>query len=211
MDKNLLLQSLNLAPAKHELSVPANGDLTLALNNPKVLNLPLEALKQTLRGIIVKIGLRAANWPNDMEKAILINHILKEYGNHTLEEIKLAFDMAIAGKLEVEVNCYENFSCLYFSNIMNAYRDWAKQEIKYVSRETPEQKVYTDEEILNQRRGEIETFYQALRKGYLPILHIYFEEVLIKDNLLNEGENVEQFFVRKLNSQAENIYICNMQ
>ena len=42
--------------------------------------------------------------------------------------------MAIDGKLELlegeSVTCYENFSCLYFSSIMNAYRRWAADVYK---------------------------------------------------------------------------------
>ena len=123
----------NLGLAKLELKEPVNGDaknLQLALTFKKIINSNQEDLKQVLRFIMVKIGLRAQNWPNDDEKTILIQHIIKNYGGHTTEEIKLAFDMAIEGKLDVEVNCYENFSCLYFSNIMSAYRQWSKEEYK---------------------------------------------------------------------------------
>ena len=79
---------------------------------------------------MLKVGLRANNLPNDIEKAVLIEHIINQYGRHTPAEIRLAFDMALSGKLDLEdkeVVCYENFSCLYFSKIMNAYRVWSKQ------------------------------------------------------------------------------------
>jgi len=100
---------------------------------------PLERLKEALRLAMVKVGLRAANWPDDNEKSILIAHIIENYGKHTVEEVKLAFDMAIAGKLNVEVNCYENFSCLYFSSIMNAYRVWAGQTHSEIKTEKPKE------------------------------------------------------------------------
>lgn len=93
---------------------------------------PLEDIKQALRYAMMKIGLRSQNWPSEAEKAVLIDHILREYGGHTCAEIRLAFDMALAGKLDVEANCYENFSCLYFSNILLAYRSWAKEEVKQI-------------------------------------------------------------------------------
>lgn len=79
---------------------------------------------------MVKVGLRAANWPNDFEKQILVQHIFQNFGGNRLDEIRLAFDMAIIGSLDVDANCYENFSCLYFSNVMYAYREWARQEFK---------------------------------------------------------------------------------
>ena len=94
---------------------------------------PQEDLKQALRLVMLKVGLRAANLPNDEERQVLIDHVQKYYGNHTPEEIKYAFDLAITDKLELdakEVTCYENFSCLYFSTIMNAYRKWFSNEAR---------------------------------------------------------------------------------
>ncbi len=38
--------------------------------------------------------------------------------------------MAITRKLDVEAKCYENFSVAYFVSIMEAYREWAKEQIK---------------------------------------------------------------------------------
>lgn len=109
---------------------PAGGELEKALGSVLIRNATQEQIKEVLRLVMIKIGLRAQNWPTDEEKLVLIEHIITGFGGHTTREIKLAFDMAIAGKLEVEVNSFENFSCLYFSNVMNAYRLWAKEEFK---------------------------------------------------------------------------------
>jgi len=100
----------------------------------------VEELKQVLKLAMLKVGIRANNLPNDIEKAVLIEHIINQYGKHTPAEIKLAFDMAISGKLDLEekeVICYENFSCLYFSKIMNAYRVWAMQTFNQLKMNTP--------------------------------------------------------------------------
>lgn len=69
-----------------------------------------------------------------------------------------------------------------------------------------EHKIYDDDEILNQRREEIEKTFQAMKKGYYPLLHGYFKEVLFNDELISEEETIGEFFVRKLNSGIENIY-----
>lgn len=55
-------------------------------------------------------------------------HIRMAYPDCTLRVIELAFDMAILGKLDTESNCYENFTCQFFSNVMESYRRWAKRE-----------------------------------------------------------------------------------
>lgn len=96
----------------------------------------VEEIKQVLRYAMIKVGLRAQNFPTDEEKEILIAHVVQNFGYHTTEEVKLAFDMAISGKLELdEVKCYENFSCLYLSQIMVGYRVWATQTNAQIKRE----------------------------------------------------------------------------
>lgn len=115
-------------------------EFTKALQYNPINKSTVDELKQVLKLVILKVGVRANNLPNDIEKAVLIEHIINQYGKHTPAEIRLAFDMAISGKLELdekEVVCYENFSCLYFSKIMNAYRSWAKETHNQLKMEQP--------------------------------------------------------------------------
>jgi len=98
-----------------------------ALQSQRITQLDIEPLKQALRYAMVLVGIKAHNVPNDREKSVLIQFIQKNYGGHTPDEIRLAFDLAVSGELDVEdVKCYENFSPLYFAQIMNAYRKWAR-------------------------------------------------------------------------------------
>ncbi len=120
---------------------------TKALQQRPINKSTVEELKQVLKLIMIKVGIRANNLPNDVEKEVLIEHIITNYGNHTPMEIKLAFDMAVSGKLDdldnkgnvidLETNCYENFSCLYFSKIMNSYRRWARQTYNQLKKDYP--------------------------------------------------------------------------
>lgn len=140
--------------------------MEVALRNKRIVNKAVEDLKEVLRLVMLKIGLRAINMPNEEEKQVLINHILTNFGNHTCEEILLAFDMAIIGKLNVEVNCYENFSCLYFSNIMYAYREWSREEIKHIKQEVKELPAPVDKDHWTDNE-QVETarkLYKMLKK-----------------------------------------------
>ena len=134
----LLPAALNLAPAKQECKPSKIGDelkFIQSIQSAKISFEPVERIKELLRLVMAKVGVRATNMPNKEEGLVLIAHIIENYGNHTLEEIKLAFDMAISGKLGLEpkeVSCYENFSCLYVSSIINAYRKWASQTYKEI-------------------------------------------------------------------------------
>lgn len=168
-----------------------------------------EPIKQALRYAVVLVGLRAANFPNDEEKRVLIEYIQNYYGGHTAAEIKLAFEMAVAGKLNVEqVSCYENFTPLYFSSIMNAYREWAKAESKEVKDE-PVQKIYTLDELDDIHRGHVEAFYQRCLKGIIPPAELpeYYLTILIKDGYLAEGsDDLHGFFAYWINRGYKNIY-----
>jgi len=121
--KNLALQTQDYKPLQ-----PSNN-FEMALVGEKVKD-GGEALSICLRESMLLVGIRSANMPNQMEFDVLKNFIQNNYGGHTVAEIRLAFEMAITGKLGVESNCFENFSCQYVSGIMNAYRKWASQEIK---------------------------------------------------------------------------------
>lgn len=100
------------------------------MHEPRIRQVSEESLKGVLRYVMILIGLRAQNYPDEIEKQILLNFITENYGGHTPAEIKLAFEMAITKKLDVEVNCYENFSVAYFVSIMECYRAWAREQIK---------------------------------------------------------------------------------
>lgn len=185
------------------------GILANAIRGRLIAKCGAENLKEVLRLCMVKVGLRANNWPQNEEKAVLIAHIVENYGGHTAEEVKLAFDMAISGNLDIDdVNCYENFSCAYFSKIMNAYRRWAAQEVKTIRPDSlPEQKIFTPEELDNSAREDAERQYQSFLRGYeIKNTHIN-KAILDKDGFLKDGEDVMQFFKRAVGLGYRNIYI----
>jgi len=90
-------------------------------------------LKQVLRYSMLLVGLRANNMPNDEEKFVLINFIKTNFANITIAQIKLAFDMAVAGKLGVDAKCYENFSCEFFGRIMATYLQFSAEETRIIA------------------------------------------------------------------------------
>lgn len=101
----------------------------------------LDVLKKSLVQVFFLIGLREEQIPAAEEKAFLIQYIIENYGGHTADEITLAFKMAIQGKLKIDfkdVKCYGIFSPLYFTTIMDHYRDWAREQSEKLIRKLPE-------------------------------------------------------------------------
>lgn len=99
-------------------------------------------LKQVLRYSMLLVGLRANNMPTEEEKFVLINFIKTNFANVTLAQIKMAFDMAVAGKLGVDAKCYENFSCEFFGRIMARFLEYSAEETRIIS-----QRVVEDEPL----------------------------------------------------------------
>ena len=84
------------------------------------------------------VGLRANNMPTEEEKFVLINFIKSNFGNVTIAQIKMAFDMAVAGKLQVDAKCYENFSCEFFGRIMASFLLFSAEETRIIAQKADE-------------------------------------------------------------------------
>ena len=98
------------------------GRFLEAIKEKPIRDLPELKLRQAIKYAMIKIGLRAANWPEGVEKSLLLQHVWENFGDLTPSEIRIAFDWAIDGRFNVETNCYENFSCRYVSDILKAYK-----------------------------------------------------------------------------------------
>jgi hypothetical protein len=116
-------------------------------------------IKEAIRYAMVLVGLRGANMPTDEEKFVLLNFIRVNFGNQTPEEIRLAFEYAIAGKFETDVKCYENFSCEYFARIMKAYIDYSRNEVKGLPKEIEPMKEVPSDQELKKQAIETANFY----------------------------------------------------
>jgi hypothetical protein len=123
-------------------------------------------IKEAIRYAMVLVGLRGANMPTDEEKFVLLNFIRVNFGNQTPEEIRLAFEYAIAGKFETDVKCYENFSCEYFARIMKAYIDYSRNEVKGLHKEIePMKEVPSDQELKKQAIDIINGYADLIQKS----------------------------------------------
>jgi len=118
-----------------------------------------DEIKQALRYAMLFVGLRGNNLPSEEEKYVLLKFIKSNFGNHTPQEIVLAFEYAVAGKINVDAKCYENFSCEYFSRIMNAYINFAREETKTIVKEIEEPKPIPSEEAQKQTSINLANMY----------------------------------------------------
>jgi len=152
-------------------------------------------------------GIRAANMPTQQEKALLISFIRRNFGGHTCGELKLAFDMAIAGKLNVDAICYENFSCEYVARIMDAYREWSKNEIGHLPKLEQDSRLKLTEKVDWSdvwKEAQIRAHNDDLDDYYIPSPVFDWLE---KDNIIELTASDKWGWIEK----ARNVYLMDLR
>lgn len=169
----------------------------------------------------------------DLKAEILMNLITVI---HVITGWKLPDDAAYIKVLceELALMLKEDFYMLNLSEVRLAFRknrkvqDWGKsmnlnlvaevlgnyctererigEEERRLNLAPAKQVIYTDEQIINERRAEFENAYQAMRQGYFPIIFDYYEELLVLDGLLPLGDNLHEWISTQLNNGVERVY-----
>ena len=73
--------------------------------------------------------------PGEVKLAILEDWIRTEYGNFTINEVKVAFKQMVANDF---IDHYQNFSPAYFSQVMDRYKKKANEVRKMIPQERVE-------------------------------------------------------------------------
>lgn len=119
------------------------------------------------------IGLRPHHFPSKEEDIFIFQYLRKKYGNRTIDELYLAFDLAINNKLDIdEVKVYDQFSIEYLVRIFNAYIRYAREEI--IHNPLPKQiesnsRMITEEEKI----ADIEEYLNADNVPKVAPLYLY--------------------------------------
>ena len=104
-------------------------------------------LRENLAYIFTLIGL--TRLPDVVELEVIEDFIRTTYPFFTIQEMRIAFKMAVQGKFDCNIEHYEKFSPKYISGIMNAYKAKANQVRKNIPPPpNPPAKQLTDEEIV---------------------------------------------------------------
>ena len=169
------------------------------------------------------VGLKEAQMPNEIETEVLTSFIKANYKNYRLEEIKIAFEMAIKQEFKAETNHYGSFSVLYFANIMNGYkfsREKAGAEIMRIEakKKAEIEQELTDLELLkiNQEFDEIivKPMYKKFQTtgkldfGITKPLYVYNSLIGKHAEKLNaeEKKEIKIQAIKNIQQRLENIH-----
>lgn len=170
-------------------------------------------IAQRLSLVYFMIGLRPQHFPTKEEDVLIFKYIRLKYGKQTIDELYLAFDLAINGNLDIDdVKVYDQFSIEYLVRIMNAYRRHASKSFEnYRPEALIEEKkhVITDEE----KKTDIE---EMLKSNIRNIHRIptYIFDWMVELKYINHSEeekvNLYSRAIKHILNELKNEFQNNM-
>ena len=95
------------------------------LKSKKIVDCTSREIIEKLSIIYMLIGLRPQHFPTQSEDVLILTFIKKHFGHKSIDELYLAFELAITGELDVEdIKVYDQFTLEYLMRIMNSYKRW---------------------------------------------------------------------------------------
>ena len=157
---------------------------------------------QNLHKLLLKwgkfIGLKEA--PDDESMFMLVVFVKENFIDVSLSEITNAFNMACAGKLNVNVEHYNSFSPIYISKIINAYKENKRMvmhrlyEAEQNAIKKENEKPLTPEQLEQKNTENALTVFQHYQQdGRIPDYGFMIYDFLVSKKLIkfNKEEKTE--------------------
>ena len=91
-----------------------------------------DAISAAVKYACINLGIRPDNYPDKYMTAAIVDAIKTNHGTLKIKELKLAFDMAAALKLDFDPRTFQHISPLYMNELLTAYKKWAASTYKYL-------------------------------------------------------------------------------
>tara|TARA_R100000278_G_scaffold122133_1_gene107584 strand:- start:329 stop:1060 length:732 start_codon:yes stop_codon:yes gene_type:complete len=123
-----------------------------------------EKIIELLNYLYVLLNVKKDNQLNEIEESVLNGVILNNFSNFSIDEIKHAFRLGVAGELGLEM--YQKLDAITLGKVMTAYKNYKAKKIKKFKSMNKEQK----KEITQAEKDEIND--EFVKKCIVP----YFDE-----------------------------------
>jgi len=126
----------------------ADNEILSCFNGDKLNLVSPIILKENLAYIFTLLGFK--NYPDKQEMVVIEDFIRTSYPKYTVQEFRIAFKMAVQGKIDCSTEHYEKFSPKFIGQVMYAYTKKAnevRKMVKPILKEIEPPKL-TDEEIV---------------------------------------------------------------
>jgi hypothetical protein len=204
MDKILMIAAINQSVQQAEkkstpLEITNVNKANLALGGKFIGESTEQEVKERLKRIYAMIGLRPHHFPVDEEKQFLHDFIFVKYSRKTLDELVLAFELALDGQLDVEdVKVYDQFTCEYLARIMNGYRNWLKNVSAIeATKKKPVAFIDNKRELTFDEIQEWVNEWKAKEKIELDLIPLTFYEFLVGNGSLVVSNEKKWEYIQK--------------
>lgn len=163
------------------------------------------------RTLILKLGI-ITGWSVPQAEALKYlteqfeKKLLESYPNLNVVEIEYAF----RSKATEIKDWGKELNLSLITEVLNAYLYDTKESVQKaleLPENEPQRHIYSDEDYKNERRAEIERFYQLKREGKKnPLWLACWEEVMVEDGIINSPAQKDAFFENCLKKGLKNIY-----
>jgi len=166
-----------------------------ALQSTKINEATDEQLTTRLSIIFMMIGLRPQHFPTHPETHFLLQHLREEYGHKTLDELQLAFRLGATGKLDLDdINPYDQFTIIYLTKIMAAYRKHLITISKTI--ETKPTEIMIDKITDEEKKQEIEE-WRCKKDININLIPMYIYEWLCEfGHIILENSDKKRLYER---------------
>lgn len=110
-------------------------------------------IDELLKGMNM-LGMKGDKLPTESEMVNMYKSVIDEYPNLKIGEFSLAFDLAAKGKLDIEVETYQNFSMLYLHRILRSFARYGMQKLNEIKPKQEESK-WQPREVLDDEKVEL--------------------------------------------------------
>jgi hypothetical protein len=163
---------------------------------PFLKNLTVQEFKMSMVKPITISGIKQL--PSQEEFTILSQLIVEKYGNITLGEMQLAFDLNALGTEWTRIEHYNMFSVQYVSDVLTRYIEYSRKAIQDISKKEERKQMLVEERVNIQALYDMlvadkqdEYFEKKIRYTAPLIMQSlikrgYFKDEYISDELFNE-------------------------
>ena len=176
-------------PLKSGLIV--DNEIVNSFNGDKLNLVSPIILRENLAYIFTLLGFK--NYPDKEEMIIIEDFIRTSYPLYTIQEFRIAFKMAVQGKLDCSTDHYEKFSPKFIGQVMLAYTKKAneiRKNLKPIVKEIEPPKL-TDEQIVSFTKKE---WLESARNDFNKVFNAdkVFEILLKQGKMTFEPEEMLQ-------------------
>jgi len=147
-----------------------------------------EDIKPKLTLIFSMIGLRPQHYPVGEEKKNLHDYLRLKFANKTLNELVLAFDLAINNELDIkpdEVKVYDQFTIAYLAQIMAAYKKWLYNIYQTKKPVKPVEMIGDKKELTDEEKADWICEWKGKEDINIELIPLLFYEFLDGKKIIN--------------------------